>query len=255
MGFTHNLNRALAGLCLGMTPVAAGAEPAQQQPVANATQTPYDAICHLFVVRSKPIDRDRQFNGTAFLYRGRYLLTAAHNVYSPWYNKIRSIGISCGVTNADIRAPQQVVGVGNVRWSRQYSWTLRRHTDFPDDFAVIRLDQPLRVAGFGLAETENLPDATAVSIAGFPGLSGDENGMTGQRMFAGHGRMRHDGVFVSYDIATAKGNSGGPVWIDTADGPKAVGIHVKTSGARALNKVAREEIEAMILSLEGKGQP
>lgn len=256
MGNKHGIMCAFAGFYMGLTTAATSAEPAaKQEPVVDATQAPYGAVCHLFVERSKPLARDGQYNGAAFLYRGRYLLTAAHNVYSPWYNKIRSIGISCGVTEANVRAPQQVVGAGNVRWSRRYGWTLRRHTDFPDDFAVIRLDQPLNVAGFGLAEVESISDSTDVSIAGFPGLPKDENGMTGQRMFSGHGKMRHDGVFISYDIATAKGNSGGPVWIDMADGPKALGIHIKTGAARALDKAARDEIETMILSLDGKGQP
>lgn len=239
----------LAVFVVAMAPATAFAQNTEQAPVSDATAAPYPAICHLYVKRSTPFSGSSN-NSTAFLYRERYLITAAHNVYSPAYNRARHIGISCGVTEADQDKPQQVVDYRNVRVASGYFW--RR---WSRDFAVVRLDRALTGnAGFALPADDVVAPDTPGRIAGFPGRSGDAGGMTGQRLFAGAGTVRRNGSFLSYDIETATGNSGGPVWTEATAGPVALGVHIRPSGARFLDATTRREIDRMIVSLERGGQ-
>lgn len=206
-------------------------------------------VCHLKVERKK-FTSGAQANSTGVLISGgRYVLTAAHNVYSPFYNRAKRIELRCGVADADAVEPQRVATYRQASAAPGYFWR-----KFHRDFALIRLDAPLpqvvpsRIALFA-------PDASAaVRIAGFPGDDDAATPYNGRRLYGGEGQGRMDGVMLRYLIDTFPGNSGGPVWQDEAGEMRILGVHVEGTGssgaARAVDPGFITDIEAMMRKLE-----
>lgn len=256
----RNLPKLIAGLVLAGIPAAAWSFQADQAPVPGVPDKAMANVCHLSTGRSSFGLFAGNKNSSAVVYRGRYLITAAHNVWSPFFRTLDRLDVACG-QSAPARAAHVRVDRSQVRVACGYRWFPKKR--FARDYAVIRLPSaiavpnPLTLRVFSRAD----PLPGGVTLAGFPGQSGDRGGMTGERLFSASGAARFvDQRFVEYDINTYPGNSGGPVWIDEADGPRLVGIHVSDTGngtigrARMADADFVAEIEAMIASLE-EGRP
>lgn len=204
------------------------------------------SVCHVRTLRDRTFGGDGYSNGSAVLYRGRYLITAAHNVYSPWYNRLAALEVMCGAPDASITQPVRV-HPARTRVASGYFW--RR---FDHDFAVIELPAALQVdAPFTLDGLDR--GFSAVKLGGFPGSPDETDRMDGQHMFLGAGTMTSRGSLIDYDVATFEGNSGGPVWVTAQGGPALAGIHVSggTGGtARAADTRFRREVDRMIGDLE-----
>jgi V8-like Glu-specific endopeptidase len=255
----RNLSKLIAGLVLAGIPAAAWSF--QDQAAEHGVPEKALAnVCHLSTGRSTFGLFAGAKNSSAVVYRGRYLITAAHNVWSPFFRTLDRLDIACG-QSAPARAAHVGVDRSQVRVACGYRWFPRKR--YARDYAVIRLPaaiavpNPLTLRAFSPADS--LPGG--VTLAGFPGQPGNRGGMTGEQLFRGRGAARFvDERFVEYDINTYPGNSGGPVWIDEADGPRLVGIHVSDTGngtigrARMADADFVAEIEAMIESLEA-GRP
>jgi secreted trypsin-like serine protease len=236
------------GACLLATDAQAQT---QQIEVGPSVDGAYESVCHLRTARTRVAWAGSTANGSGVLYQGRYVITAAHNVYSPWYNRLTSLRVTCGVGDvAD--APHLQVDPGRVRVSAGYFW--RR---FNRDFAVIELPAPINVSmPFRLGGIPAI--GSSVRIAGFPGSADDADRMNGERLFSGVGPRTDSAPLMSYAIATFTGNSGGPVWIDTANGPALAGVHVSGSdggSARAVDDEFLREVTAMIADLEASRRP
>lgn len=221
-----------------------------QSPVTEVTGA-FQNICHLSTKRAI---RASPYNGSAILYRRQYLITAAHNVYSPFYNPITSLRFACGLsepTSEDHRS----VAIGKTRVASGYFW--RR---FNRDYAVIRLPEPIDVPQpFRLGEVADGAAPFPVTSAGFPDDSLPNTPMNGWRMFCGTGTatVSAGSPLLNYDVRTKGGNSGGAVWTDGPNGPELVGVHVSglrngTGTARAVNATFKAELDRMIDDLEAE---
>ena len=126
-------------------------------------------VCHLKIYREFIFDLAPNF-GSAFVYQGRYLITAAHNVYQQ-RSQVRKIEVRCGQAVVDEEVePDFVIDSDEFfEASRFYSPVPFITKDFKDDFGVIKL--PTNVAD---ALPIELAEASAkkgdpVAIAGYPG--------------------------------------------------------------------------------------
>jgi V8-like Glu-specific endopeptidase len=219
-----------------------------QVPITGDSNPIYANVCHLRIFRSwLGVISRRPKTGSAVLYRGEYLLTAAHNLYNPWYNPVERVEVRCGVTNADGPAPDQVVRGLRGATARGYRWGLFNADQFQFDFAVLHLNGPIATSAPISLASATAPVGSPAELVGYPG--GDiANGFLLHRARGTVvGRERN---VIRYDIESATGNSGGPVWIVAGGSPRLIGIHVTNSGARAVNADFVQEVDRMIAELE-----
>lgn len=222
----------------------------RQNPVTTEDAANYTNVCHLTIHRRwlGIFGRPGKY-GSAVLYRGRYLLTAGHNLYNPWYNRVSSIEVRCGVTNADATAApdHQLVAGTRGRTARGYRWGPFNGDQFQRDFGVLRLNTPISTLQPVTLLTESPSPGATVELAGYPGRP-IRDALT---LYAGSGRLlAPDRHVLRYDIVTAKGNSGGPVWIRAGNSLQLAAIHVTNSGGRAVNRPFIDEVNDMINDLE-----
>jgi V8-like Glu-specific endopeptidase len=230
----------------------AGAECLRQQSrVTGRPEGALQSICHLSTERRPGGISHGTYNGSAVLYRRQYLVTAAHNVYSPFYNPVTRLLVACGIAEPN-RAAHQEIPISRTRVAPGYWW--RR---FHRDFAVIRLPQPIDVdQPLRLGEIGDGSGPLRVRSAGFPDDLVDGTPMNGWRMFCGSGTAapRSGGSLLDYDVETLGGNSGGAVWTEGAEGVELVGIHVSgtdggTGVARIVNREFVTDLNRMIAEL------
>lgn len=235
-----------AVLAMVLAGPAVGQELSPQREVLETPTGALESVCHLTTQRQRlGVFPRTTFNSTAVVYRGRYLITAAHNVYSPWNSRLRELHVACGGREPS-DAEHFSVDPSRTRVAQGYGW--RR---FHRDFAVIALPHPVTVSqAFALAP----PDGAArpVLVAGYPGSSPENERMNGHRLFVGEseGAVDPSGPFIRYGVKTYTGNSGGPVWYAGPDGPVLAGVHVSQSKARIADAEFIAEVERMIRSLE-----
>lgn len=235
-----------AALAMVLVGPAVGQDLNPQREVMETPTGALESVCHLTTQRQRLGVLPRTpFNSTAVVYRGRYLITAAHNVYSPWNSRLRELHVACGGREPSA-AEHFSVDPSRIRVAQGYDW--RR---FHRDFAVIALPQPVRVdEAFELAP----PDGAVrpVLVAGYPGSAPENERMNGRRLFTGEseGVVDPTGPFIRYGVKTYTGNSGGPVWYAGPEGPVLAGIHVSQSKARIADAEFIAEVERMIRSLE-----
>lgn len=221
----------------------------RQQRVFEPVPPPLDSICHLFVRRRRGLVTSSQNNSSGVLLRGRYVLTAAHNVHSTMLSKVVSIEVSVGKATA---GGEHAVPAQDWRVASDYGWR-----DFERDFAVLRLPTEVAVTRPFVLRADSVPtDApVTVRIAGYPGAGGGER--NGKNLFVGAGpaSVEAGSAFVDYGVDTETGNSGGPVWIEDADGvPSIVGVHVTESPgsrgrARRADAALVAQVEQMIAAM------
>jgi V8-like Glu-specific endopeptidase len=174
-------------------------------------------VCHLYINR-----RRGAYNSTGALIARTQLVTAAHNVYSPVYNRIRDGEVRCGRSgDAVVWAPQERFGRKDQNAARRYYW--RRYSrdyarvhlpvsaPFPADFRLLKPD-------------EAAPDSgDIVRVAGFPWTKDVSRGT----MYETEGQILEvTRDFIYYDAHTRGGISGAPVWIERGGEFIVVGIHV-----------------------------
>lgn len=206
-------------------------------------------VVHLYVRRRRGLLMQTENNSTGVVIEGQYVLTAAHNVYTTFLSKVKSISVSIGKASVDGR---DTMSVYHSRVARGYDWKM-----FKRDFAVLKLPQPVATAKpFKLVAVASADDvAGQLHLAGYPGASGGER--NGKNLFTGTGTATYSAgsEILDYDVDTETGNSGGPVWIADAEGnPRAVGAHVTElhgnhGRARLANQDMVDEVHRMIDSL------
>lgn len=227
------------------SPDVAASDENREQPV-TAISEPLGAVCRLQVQRihevlGVPRSKPNFFSSGAYIGDG-LIVTAAHNVFSSSgvvSSKVGDVAVECGVTEHREGAGQ-IPGFNN---SFVAIWPGYRFGDFRDDMALVRIATPA-AASFDVAP-DDVPITAGedIYLAGFPGVGyGD-----GEYMFQGHGKiLTVDANFLTYDIATTTGNSGGPVWVRSGGRILLVGVHVSgddhgTARARRLSasRIAR----------------
>jgi len=222
--------------------LAAGELVEQQRVTDDPAGTIFENLCHLTIER-KLLFFKRRYTGSAILYRGRYLLTAGHNVYQD-NSRVRKIEVRCGVLDARNRpTPDAVVTGDDMLDASGY-----KGKPFARDFGVIRLPHPIATSQPMTLATSPAVPGEAIRFAGYPGGPHD-----GQQLFAARGRITDiGGGIASYDILTFKSNSGGPVWRERDGQAELLAIHVKPSGGRIVDADYRSEAERLIAQLDAR---
>lgn len=216
-------------------------DPVVQMPVAAPRDDPeLDNVCHLWIRRQAALVFRPKFTGSAVLYRGRYLLTAGHNVYQD-RSSIRGMDVRCGVADARAEPASETIEPWQAMDAAGFDGN-----GFARDFGVIRLRhaigsrRPITLAGTPAGEGQ------PVRFAGYPGGPHD-----GWHMYSAEARITAtNGALSSYDVETFRSNSGGPVWRRTAHGPELVAIHVSPSTGRTVDAGYRREVERLIAELD-----
>jgi V8-like Glu-specific endopeptidase len=265
--------RIIAGILIG---AAAGAVPAETSPAAALTEpsprcdpnpgrltaqctvadmppgSHFNNVCHLTIHR-KFLMFSSQSSGSAVVYQGKYLITAAHNIYQQ-RSRVTKIIVRCGVTNIAGRAQffEEVTSDKFFEAAEGYSPVPLGSKDFGDDYGVIKLEKPVAGA-INLPLIDGGAAAISVELAGYPG----RDIAYADRLYSARTTANFGGdasAFLEYAINTAKGNSGGPVFALGAGGQvRAIaGIHVTNSTARAINKSSRDEIARLIKLIDAR---
>lgn len=235
---------ALAG-CAGFSPV--GPVEALSETVPDRAQTPvvqgdvgdYANVCRLTIVRSYMGIGKKTSIGSGVLIGDRHVLTAAHNIFNPFYHPLRRIEVRCGISdpaNAHL-SPSRRVSKRFV--AKGYRWGPGNGDEYQVDYGLLELNEPFAgIAPASLAETDAVLRQD-VTIAGFPLVNNDPS-LNGKTMFNGSGVITdRNKQRVTYSIRTFGGNSGGPVFNDDGD---IVAIHVTNSGGRIVDKGMRDQV-------------
>lgn len=239
------MRHCLLAMALLTAPALAQVPPqVEQQPVTQSTTGSVLAnVCHLKIFRKYMFINLRPFTGSAVLYRGRYLLTAGHNVYQD-KSKVRKIEVRCGVLHADATPPEDIVTGEQVIDASGYDGD-----PFSRDFGVIRLNREIATSQpIGLARNAVVP-GEAIRFAGYPGEIYD-----GKTLFEASGLIGGGGAgLVRYNIRTFKSNSGGPVWRMHNGKAELLAIHVMSNGGgRRVDYDYRTEVDRLIAILDAR---
>ncbi len=189
-----------------------------RQRILETTSWPYRFFGHLSL--NFP---NGEYGGTGVLVGPHHILTCGHNVYDrdskQWVTRIN--GFFALNENA---APFDVVQA--VRIYVHNKWV--EHGDRNYDLALLVIDKSLGLK-IGWSGLMYLPDEKIkkkeISITGYPGDKG----------FKQMWHMKHTVLDVEderyfYEIDTAGGQSGSPIWLDKFDNPYVVGIHTLGEG-------------------------
>jgi V8-like Glu-specific endopeptidase len=176
---------------------------------AQTTQFPNDAVVYV----TDTID-GIEYQASGVLIAPDEVLTAAHVVWSTTGGAASDIEVSPGYNEGD--APFGTVGVKTYEYypvDDSGDKITGQQSQF--DFAVLYLSSPLSLGSFGLLA--NYGGGTA-NVSGYPAyLDGAQDNVTEP--------ITQDPDYDLLDgAALGEGSSGGPVWIEGADGPQVVGI-------------------------------
>lgn len=231
----------------------------------NLEMTPADrirGICFLKMNRRAALGLDQNATATGVLCDGGDILTAGHNLINasyPW-GRIDSIEITAGEVEVAGRPPQVVLTGGGVEpdkipasgvWtvSPSFQWRPKTWWDPEGSLTMIQHDYGFLDAGLdpddggfelGLPDGMSLQVGEVVRVAGYPGEQSRIEGANGTRLFQGQGRVTAvTRNLFSYEVKTAKGLSGAPVWVERRGRNHVVGVHVGSDFAGHRGAVAR----------------
>jgi V8-like Glu-specific endopeptidase len=198
--------------------------------IANTAVLPWSGICHLSITAAN----GQRFLGTGWMISPRCVITAGHCVFirsaGGW---VKNIHVTPG-RNGTLTPFGQVAA---TRFSAMPAWVA--HNDRNSDCGCIILPKAPRAKNGALpfrfgytAKSASAISARALNISGYPG---DKDGVT--QWF--HARLAKSvsARVITYDIDTAGGQSGSPVWHLENATRTAVGIH--TNGSPLGNSATR----------------
>jgi V8-like Glu-specific endopeptidase len=198
--------------------------------INNTAKLPWSGVCQLNI-RAK---NGQRFIGTGWLIAPRCVITAGHCVFirsaGGWADRIE---VSPGRNGASF--PFGTVASG--RFSALPRWV--SHNDRNFDCGCIILPRPARAPNGAspftfryAARSDTAIKSRALNLSGYPG---DKGGIT-QWFHARLAKAVSPSV-ITYDIDTAGGQSGSPVWHLENNARTAVGIH--TNGSPLGNSATR----------------
>lgn len=196
----------------------------------NTQATPWNRICHLHIVAAD----GSVFLGTGFLIGRRGVVTAGHCVYLHEHGGwARSIEVSPG-RNEDTRPYGRITSTAfhSVR-----GWTRGRKRICDYGFIVLPKAPSPFPGSFGVqARPDSGIKGKILNTGGYPGDKA-RAGLPGTMWWHKRKATRLEPNVITYDIDTAGGQSGSPVWITSAGSRTVVGIH--TNGAPGGNSATR----------------
>jgi V8-like Glu-specific endopeptidase len=195
--------------------------------VSQTNAQPWRRICHLSITAQN----GATFLGTGFFIGPRTVATAGHCVYIRSHGGWASQIVVTPGRNAG-QKPFPSVTATTFRSVRGWTESGKRECDYAAIILPRSFSNPaLGAFGFGAWNDGQLTGAR-LNLAGYPG-----DKPPGTMWF--HGRVA-TGVsprVITYDIDTAGGQSGSPVWVQRGDSRVVVGIH--TNGAAGGNSATR----------------
>ena len=216
-------------------------------------------VCFLKANRKFAVVLDQTASATGVLLDGRYVLTAGHNLFNasyPW-GRVERIGVEIGKAHAGEaevvvrggKVEQGVIPAGGV-WtvSPSFKWSpstwlkpAASNEMIQHDYGFVDLGEGFRRSShFTLSKGFQLKVGDVVRVAGYPGDSKRVKGATGTQLFEGKGQVTAvGGNLFSYNIVTAKGLSGAPVWVERGGRKVVVGVHVGSDFGGKKGAVAR----------------
>jgi V8-like Glu-specific endopeptidase len=206
---------------------------------------PWRCICSLRITAHD----GSMWIGTAWLIGPHTLATAGHCIYihdrGGW---VRSIEVIPGRDGAE----RPFESVTATEFRSVTGWTDEGDRDFDYGAILLPPDQPLgdQLGWFGLVnESDARLNNLAVNLAGYPG-----DKPVGTQWFHARTLKRVTPSTIVYDIDTAGGQSGAPVWVLRGGNRHAVAIH--TNGALSGNSGTRitEEVFNNLGSWKNEGE-
>lgn len=197
--------------------------------IQDTSVVPWKRICHLKIQAAN----GKSYLGTGFFIGPRTILTAGHCVYihgqGGW---ARQIVVSPG-RNAALTPFNSYT---STSFRSVQGWVKSKSRNY--DYGVIQLSKNDRISpnigafGFGQFSDSFLLNKR-LNTAGYPG-----DKPSGTMWFNGRKATSVTDRVITYDIDTAGGQSGSPVWFKGSDGARiVVGIH--TNGATSGNSATR----------------
>lgn len=182
-------------------------------------------ICYLNTVRSQNFifGRKISFNATGTIIDGQYLITAGHNVYDSFWTKFVEVDVVYKSSSGKI----VTTNISNemIQKSLKISHYDDNGHSYSYDYAFLKLTEPIDVTeSIKLGAGKEINKINHIEVAGYPsGILKYGKGSVLKPIPKNH--------TFSYDIDTAKGMSGGPVWANDY----LVGIHVSEGMARTVD--------------------
>jgi len=196
--------------------------------IMDTKPVPWRRTCHLRIQAAN----GRNFLGTGFLIAPRTVITAGHCVFmrsqGGWVRRITVTPARNGAA-----APFNKCDALNFRSVRGWVNGSKREYDYGAIILPRNNPIPASVGAFGFANfsTQHLT-GKRLNTAGFPG-----DKPPGTMWFMGRKAKQITARTLVYDIDTAGGQSGSPVWTNVAGTRTVVGIH--TNGASGGNSATR----------------
>lgn len=172
------------------------------------------------------------FNSTGTLLEGEYLLTAAHNLYDSWRTRLISVQVSCKGRDGNLET--SIVMEDDIQRARKVG---HYNKTYSTDYAFLKLDERLPVQeSVSLNRALNVQDIHQIEVAGYPG---------GLLKYARGNLVRPvpGDATIYYQVDTAKGMSGGPVWAEYQGVESIVGVHVSEGRARLVDNELIDDFE------------
>lgn len=215
--------------------------PLGAQSVVEELSSPLGGVCHLTTTRrniKKLWIGDIISNGSAALVQGRYLITAAHNVYDYPLGWLDNVDVSCNTKQASEATVN--VSLNREQIKKQvsvprYAWRMHgAEKKYEFDFAFVDLGKDLEHGAEFQVDDKVIPQiGEELFLGGYPGGTISD----AHTLHVGKGKVVDINLnLMTYDVLTAKGNSGGPVWLKRDNKYYLVGVHVSDCKARLLNE-------------------
>ncbi len=194
--------------------------------VTPASAAPWNRICHLRIRAAN----GQLFLGTGFFVNRRTVITAGHCVFMPsqggWP---REIQVSQG--RDDGSTPFGTVTATSFRTVR--GWAINRRREYDYGAIILPRTYVQRAASFAFAARGDVElKGRKLNLAGYPG-----DKPPGTMWYHGRVSTGVSSRVITYDIDTAGGQSGSPVWQRQGAQRTVVGIH--TNGAQSGNSATR----------------
>jgi V8-like Glu-specific endopeptidase len=193
--------------------------------VTPTTAAPWNRLCHLSILAAN----GQRYLGTGFFVNKRTVITAGHCVYPTAAGWARQITVTQARDGTS--TPYGSVTSSALRTVR--GWAVNRRREYDYGAIILPRSYTQRVSSFAFAARSDAElRGRKLNLAGYPG-----DKPSGTVWY--HGRVA-TGVtprVITYDIDTAGGQSGSPVWTRSGNTRTVVGIH--TNGAQSGNSATR----------------
>lgn len=190
-------------------------------------------ICYLRTKRkAKILGMEATYNATGTIIEGKYIVTAAHNLYDSWKSNLIEVEVIYKSSIGEVKT--STITKEEIQRTRKTShYTL----SYPTDYAFLRLGNAVDIADSVKINTEvSINDIKNIKVAGYP---------DGTLLYGSGAIIRpipNDATFY-YAVDTVKGMSGGPVWTEFNSEDLLVGIHVSEGRARLIDPNLIDDFE------------